>query len=238
MSGKLNVLGSYRHAYLLGSLLLLVLVHPFLVERLLGLALIDILLLVTLVTGILSCASSRWQLAIGVLLAAALEMVRWSAFILDHRGLLSAYPALGLLFFVYVTGLMANEIFRRTREVSADTVAGALSIYLLLGLVWSFAFALLEIAEPGSFSFGGGTTGPAGADFSRFIGFSFVTLTTLGYGNIVPTNPRADALTSTEALVGQIYLAVLVARLIAIQLHQARARRAGGRATNEDSTEE
>ncbi|MDB4433292.1 potassium channel family protein [bacterium] len=232
------MLGSYRHAYLLGSLLLLVLVQPFLGERLLGLALIDVFLIVTLVTSIVTCSTTRRQLVIGIALAAALEMARWSALISDHRVLLSSAPGLGLLFFVYVTALMLHEVFRKTREVSADTIAGALSVYLLLGLAWSFAYALLEIAEPGSFSFGGAGPDPTGPDFARFLGFSFVTLTTLGYGNIVPTNPRADALTSTEALVGQIYLAVLVARLIAIQLQQAYSRRTGERATNEDSTEE
>jgi hypothetical protein len=232
------VLERYRHAYLLASLLLLVLVQPFLGERLLGLALIDVFLIVTLVTCIVTCSTTRRQLVIGVVLAAALEVARWSTLISDHRALLSAHPGLGLLFFVYVTVLMAREIFGRARKVSLDTIAGALSIYLLLGLAWTFAYALLEIAVPGSFSFGGVAPGPQGSDFSRFLGFSFVTLTTLGYGNIVPTNPRADALTSTEALVGQIYLAVLVARLIAIQLQQAHARRAGERTADADTKEE
>lgn len=228
------MLQGYRHVYLLGSLFLLMLAYPFLGERLLGLALLDLLLIVTLATSILACATTRRQVAIGLVLAGALQIARWSVLITDHRGLLSAYPVLGLLFFGYVTGLMLGEVFRRMSRVSADTICGALSIYLLLGLVWSFGYALLEIAEPGSFSFGGAAASPHGADFARFIGFSFVTLTTLGYGNIVPTNPRADALTSTEAIVGQIYLTVLVARLVALHLHHARENRTGKDAASED----
>ncbi len=97
-----------------------------------------------------------------------------------------------------------------------NTSCGSLSVYLLLGLLWAFAFALLESAVPGSFS--GIERGMGFTDYKRFFGFSFVTLTTLGYGNVVPLTPRADALAVAEAIVGQIYLTVLVARLVALNL--------------------
>jgi hypothetical protein len=100
--------------------------------------------------------------------------------------------------------------------VTIETICAALAVYLFLGLIWVFAYNLLEVVEPGSFSFGAG--GDDESPFSRFIGFSFVTLTTLGYGNISPMNPRADALSYTEAIIGQIYLTVLVARLVAMEL--------------------
>ena len=83
----------------------------------------------------------------------------------------------------------------------------------------AFAYALLESLVPGSFTIGGEPT-PADARFDRYIGFSFTTLTTLGYGTIVPTNPRADALTSLQAIAGPVYLTIVIARLVAIQVGQ------------------
>ena len=59
---------------------------------------------------------------------------------------------------------------------------------------------------------------PNAAHFDRFLGFSFVTLSTLGYGNIVPLTPRADAMATSEAVTGQIYLTVMVARLVAMHM--------------------
>jgi hypothetical protein len=221
------VLSGYRHATLLAALVLLLLVRPFLGERLLGLALVDLLLMLTLVSSVLACAANRRQAAIGLVLAALMVLASWADLISEDAALLSVFPGLGLVFFGYVTFLMLRTVFLSTRRVSADTICGALSVYLLLGLVWTFAYALLELAQPGSFTLGGPGSSPDAQHFERFMGFSFVTLTTLGYGNIVPTSPRADALATMEAIVGQIYLTVLVARLVALQLTQAGARRSG-----------
>jgi voltage-gated potassium channel Kch len=57
-----------------------------------------------------------------------------------------------------------------------------------------------------------------GHSFERFIGFSFVTLTTLGYGNVVPLTPRGEAVATAEAVAGQLYIAVLLARFVAIDI--------------------
>ncbi|MEM7622882.1 MAG: ion channel [Planctomycetota bacterium] len=103
----------------------------------------------------------------------------------------------------------------------------AVSVYLLIGLIGASSYALLEFAAPGSFRFGDtGESRDTGDDrFERFLDYSFTTLTTLSYGNIAPASPRADALASLQAVVGQVYLAVVIARLVAIEVSQ---RFAGG----------
>jgi hypothetical protein len=117
-----------------------------------------------------------------------------------------------------VTALVLSDVFQQGDRVSSDTIYGALAGYLLLGVTWTFAFSLLESLQPGSFSGMAPEAGGASASIRQFVGYSFVTLTTLGYGNIVPTNARADALAIWEAIVGQVYLTVLVARLVALNL--------------------
>jgi voltage-gated potassium channel Kch len=214
------VLSAYRHAYLLASLLLLILVRPFVGEQVLGLALLNIFLLATLATCVLTCSVNRIQVGLGLGLTAALLITNQLHDITGHPALGTASSALGLVFFGYITSGMLRHLFLHTRRVSADTICGALSVYLLMGVAWAFAYALLELAEPSSFSFGAAATGRED-DFARFLSFSFVTLTTLGYGDVVPVTPKGNSLATTEAIVGQIYLTVLVARLVAIHLRHS-----------------
>ncbi len=208
--------GPHRHAYLLATLLLMLLVSPFLRQRIAGIPVLEILLFVTLVSSVLAGAVRRRQRLIGFALVGAAQLAALAQHASSEPILDAVRPLLGLAFFAYVASLLLRRIFVETSRVTIETICGALAVYLFLGLIWVFAYSLLEIVEPGSFTVGVGDTG--GSPFSRFIGFSFVTLTTLGYGNISPMNPRADALAYTEAIIGQIYLTVLVARLVAMEL--------------------
>ena len=118
-----------------------------------------------------------------------------------------------------VAGALLRSLFAQDRRVDADSIYGAISVYLLAGLIWAMAFALLEKHEPGSFRFPDGETA---ATFEGFLGFSITTLTTLGYGDVVPTTPRAYALTNCEAIAGQFYLAIVIARFVALHLANTR----------------
>ena len=135
-----------------------------------------------------------------------------------------AVPALGVIYWALTAFLILRRILVRTSRVTADTVNGAICVYLVMGLGWSHAYALLEAVHPGSFELGGGVA-LEGAHyvFERFIGFSFVTLTTLGYGNVIPLTPKSEALAVAEAITGQLYLAVLLARLVAMEIVGRRA---------------
>jgi hypothetical protein len=98
-------------------------------------------------------------------------------------------------------------------------IAAAIVVYMFLGLLWTGAYSTLELLQPGAFAIPAGFSGPA----TRHLGFfSFTTLTTLGYGDVTPVSPMAQSLATLEALIGQIYLAVLIARLVGI--HTARSR--------------
>lgn len=122
-----------------------------------------------------------------------------------------------VLFYVYMTLSVLRHVLRED-EVDADTIAGSICIYLLLGMIWAMMFAFVEEMEPGSFQLAF-QDGPLSADgitphFTFFLYFSFTTLTTLGYGDILPMTPASHSLTTLEVIAGVLYIGAFVARLI------------------------
>ena len=109
-----------------------------------------------------------------------------------------------------------------TKTIDAELIAAALCLYLLMGLLGGEIFLLLEALAPGSFA-GSSLTqvvSPSGkAEIFQY--FSFTTMTTLGYGDITPQTPVAMAFCQVEAILGQLFIAVLVARLVGIQVAQS-----------------
>ena len=110
-----------------------------------------------------------------------------------------------------------------SKEVTMDTIAGSLCAYLLLGFAFASIYALIDIVAPASFisSIPGkeGLIDLASSDLDR-IYFSFVTLLTVGYGDIVPASPPAKLTTIIEGFIGQVYLVVLIARLVGMHVTQ------------------
>ena len=97
-------------------------------------------------------------------------------------------------------------------EVSANRLVGAVCVYLLLGVIWAFAYTLLDLLSPGSFQGFSPLDDPYWD--SEWLYFSFVTMTTLGYGDILPVSAMARALAYLQSVTGQFYVAVLVAGLV------------------------
>lgn len=128
-----------------------------------------------------------------------------------------------LVFLAYVFGGIVHRVLSE-RDVTLDTIAGAACAYVLLGLVFGQVFVLIEIFAPGSFeipsSFVVGHEGDVRAALTYF---SLTTLTTVGYGDIHPSVPGVGALAVTEAIVGQLYLAIMVARLVGLHLAAPRS---------------
>ncbi|HET6898706.1 MAG TPA: potassium channel family protein [Vicinamibacteria bacterium] len=126
-----------------------------------------------------------------------------------------------LLFLVVV---LAKTL--RAGPVTFHRIQGAIAAYVLLGMIWAYAYALLALLRPGAFS---GAVNPTDGPRAWFY-FSFVTLTTVGYGDVLPVHPVARSLAILEAVTGPLYLAILVARLVSQTAAPAgNAATAGGR---------
>jgi hypothetical protein len=116
------------------------------------------------------------------------------------------------LFFAFITISIFIEIMR-TREFMADTLSGAVSVYLLIGISFGQLYDLVETLHPGSFTAGLLDDGSS-PGWTLLIFYSFMTLTTVGYGDISPATDATRSLAILESTIGVLYVAILIARLI------------------------
>jgi voltage-gated potassium channel len=141
---------------------------------------------------------------------------------LPGRLLLVAAHLLAASFFAFALYRILRAIL--SKSASADAIFGAVCGYLLLGIIWSLLYSAVETAFPGSFSLPaqkGGDAVAARPDRGTLGYYSFITLATVGYGDVTPTTPLARTLAWIEAVAGQFYLAVLVAGLVGFKVTQA-----------------
>jgi len=187
----------------------------------------DILSMVALAMILISIKSLkiekswRWAaLVLGFLFFAIIVFVRY----FEHHFLV--YTILALLF-IYFTGafLLAVKHVLFEGDIDENKIIGSLSLYLLIGLIWSVIYLFLLIVDPSSFSGVEITNWQEG--FSRVAYYSFVTLTTLGYGDILPTNHIAEFFVYLEAVFGVFYMAIIVSSLIALRLDAIQQKRKG-----------
>lgn len=215
----LAAVSEHRFLYLLLSLLALAVIFPLLGEMRWLRVVLEILLLAAFIAGVMSTITHRRRLVIVSTFGTIFLITRWSGYLTGIATLDSLSFALGALFFGYVAATLILYIFADRERVDADLIYGAISVYLLLGVAFGFAYLTLDALAPGSFvDFQVVAASPEAA--RQFIYFSFVTLTTLGYGDITPQSSQAGVLAYVEAITGQIYLAVLVARLVGVHIAQ------------------
>lgn len=141
---------------------------------------------------------------------------------IDYFPFIDLYPQLpsrvaGVVFFVVVAYELLTDILSKQSHVDMALIYGALSVYLLIGMAFAWAYEAIYLVYPDSFS---GFTAQE-SHLSSLDYFSFVTLTTLGYGDISPNNQLAGSMATLEAIIGQVYLTVLVARLVGMQISQS-----------------
>jgi hypothetical protein len=177
-----------------------------------------------LVASVVSIEKRPTHLAVAVLLG-AIVMGLWIAeLVVSSEQLEVARDLSAIAFFGHIVWTMLVFVLT-TRRVTFNTICASLCIYLLLGLTWALAYSVEDLLNPNAFTWtiAGRPTMPlrVGKGDTGVLYFSFATLTTLGYGDIVPTSPTSRVLATTEAITGQLYLAVLVARLVGLQISES-----------------
>ena len=123
-----------------------------------------------------------------------------------------------LIFFIGSFSTAAKQVLF-VGDIDSNKIIGSLSLYLLLGLIWTMIYLLLLAMDPAAFS--GVEAANWQQGFSRIAYYSFVTLTTLGYGDILPTNHVAEFFVYMEAIIGVFYMAIIVSSLISLRLSAA-----------------
>jgi len=144
-------------------------------------------------------------------------LATWVSHFVESPALSLIATVSGILFFAFMVVTILSFVLKQTR-VTPNVIYAAIVVYLSIAMMWGLIFILVEILQPGSINL---AQSQVKESPFQFFYYSFVTITTLGYGEITPTSDIARSLALLEAVIGQIYLVVLVARLVGIHIAQS-----------------
>lgn len=207
-----------RHLQLLIFLLLIFVASPFVVPYYYGPIILNIIAAVVLLSATYAVSRRRsffiFALSVSIL---SIALTFWLAAAPSFWLVIISHSTLVILITFFAVAVLSYVM--GSGKVTWDKIYGAVCAYLLFGYAWTFAYSVIEAAQPGSFV---SLTSPAPNDVvSRVMElryFSFVTLATVGYGDIVPHRPAARTLALLEAILGQFYLVALVGRLVGLHI--------------------
>jgi hypothetical protein len=208
-AAKLRV-GFFKYSVrkFLGALLLLLVVAPLLVDGAHGRFIVTVLVALVLILGVLAVGGRRRTLLVGTGLAGLVVSLRVATYLWPAWVSPVWMQSAGIVFVGYVGAHLLRFIMRAPR-VDSEVVCSGLAVYLLLGLLWTFLYIIESQVDPTAFA-----PGPIKGYTAAY--FSFITLCTVGYGDIVPLTHVARMLAVMEAITGTMYMAVLVARLVSL----------------------
>ncbi len=184
----------------------------------------DLMLAVVLVAALIETVRARRNAIVALVLGLPAVILRViSAFTADSPVMNTTLISVTGLFLGFLIWNLLQDLSKSGRPTS-ERIFGALCAYVFVGLLFALLFAHMEYRHPGSFSISQPMVASAAADeanlYPDFTYFSFVTLTTLGYGDITPVAKQARTLAWFEALIGQLYLAVMVAGFVALHISE------------------
>jgi hypothetical protein len=205
----------YSSIELLGSLIALFALTP-LVEDLPGGDFIEVCIMtVVLVSAMLAIGGHRRTLLIAGALLVPAVAGKWLNHLHPHLVPPHYFLGFGLAFMAFVVMHLLRFILRAA-HVNAEVLCAGISVYLIIGLIWTLTYVLVGKIAPDSFAFSGAADAKSGMTGFNAFYFSFVTLSTVGFGDVTPVSKIARTLATMEAITGTFYITVLIARLVAM----------------------
>ena len=188
---------------------------PFVEEVKGGDIIVSVLLSLVLISAVLAVASRRRTLVVAVLLMVPAIAGRWINHFRPDLIPPAVFLVAGLILIAFVVGNLLRFVLRAP-SVNTEVLCASISAYLMLGLMWTIAYWLVDQLTPGgAFSFNT-NAGPRSINGFNGFYFSFITLSTVGFGDITPVSRMARWLAAMEAMTGLLYVAVLIARLVSM----------------------
>jgi ion channel len=201
-----------RCSYLFFALLTLLIASPFTGDTSSGRTLIGVLNVAILATAVAAVARSKLWLVTALLLglpAVAFQVMAIQSGLFGYFALCWAFAG---LFYAFTLAHVLVYVLHRD-VMTADKLYGAVAAYVMIGIMWAFAFGVLQYFYPDAYVYQGTTKH---LDFHELLFFSFAVLTTAGFGDITPIANQARMLTILEAITGVMYVAILIARLTGV----------------------
>jgi hypothetical protein len=209
---------------ILGLIVAAFVLMPFFTEAALAAHLLRLAVELLLVLVVWRLGGHRRLLAVVAGIVVLNEVTEWLVALTPQPGLIVLSEACTLAFIATTAGFVAWTAWKQ-ESVGAENLIGAIAVYFLIGYLWATLFSLVEFGTPGSFSsicdpLPDGTVDcrPEIARFPQLTYFSFVTMTTLGYGDVVPLTRAAEGLAAMAAVSGQLFLAMVIGRLVSLYM--------------------
>ena len=213
-------LTSNRFLFLLIALIILLVGYPYMPDNQLGAFLGGMTSLLLLVASIFAVRTHKYALLGAIVLALIVIILSVWAFISGVRGD-PLVEASFFLFYALTTSVIFVEVIRE-REVTRNILIGIVCVYLLIGTAFATLYDFVETIFPGSFQFNTIDMADAPMRWRNLLYYSFTTLTTTGYGDVTPASTQAQSLSIIEGIIGVLFVAVFVARLIGMYNHRKR----------------
>jgi voltage-gated potassium channel len=216
-----------RHLLLLILLLMIFILSPFIVPYYYGPTILNVIAAAVILSATYAVSARKSFLIFALSLSGVSTVLTfWLAAAPSHWLVVTSHGTLVILISFFAIAILGYVL--RSGKVTADKIYGAVCAYLLFGYAWAFVYSLLEEVQPGSFT--SVTSMPADDIVGRVMQmryFSFVTLSTVGYGDIVPHTPAARTMALLEAMLGQFYLVALIGRLVGLHIVHGNSDRRG-----------
>ncbi|HMB75427.1 MAG TPA: potassium channel family protein [Kiloniellaceae bacterium] len=201
-----------RCTWLLAALVLLLLIYPAVDASNEASFMVALLNSVLLITAAFASGQGRRTLIVAFVFALPALALNWLWLVSSDRHVGLALLITMILFYGFSIGHVMAYVLR-PGPVSGNKLHGAMSAYIMVGIFWAFIYMLIELFLPGSFLNLGSDPPSTHLSWRQFVFFSFTTLTSTGYGSIVPIEGYAQSATILEQLAGVFFVAVLIARL-------------------------
>jgi hypothetical protein len=232
-----NRFHEYRHVWLLVTLCLLEVLYPITRSVYTGYRLLELFFVLVFIACVYAVANRRWFRIIALILVTPsllsfLSVAGFNIFADKAPLWLIWIRAVATLFILLFSGIVILGQVFRAKRINTDKVCGAVAVFMIFGAVWTTLYAMVLLASPDAIYFPEPVVEVSTAEaeasttegdhelenFHSLNYFSFVTLSTLGYGDIQPVSPIARMLAWVEAVFGQLYLAVLIGNIVGLQV--------------------
>ena len=212
-----------RYTALLIVIVAMMLVLPLLARDELALFSMKVAVSIILVFGIYVGRRLRRDLIVGAALGIPVLLGRWLPQYSTDIRMFLVIDILTAAFLLYITIMILSQVLS-ARRVTLDTISGAMCSYCLIGLAWAFVYRAMFVANPHAFVFAAGSfhifenNSRSEPQLMNFAYYSFATLTTTGFGDVTPAVGVSRGISVLEAVAGQFFLAILIARLVSLEI--------------------
>ena len=200
-------------------------IYPF-VDSDVGSLVMHFVFIIVLITGVMAVSRTpHWARLIAFIAVIGLGFRYWGH-VYPHSTLLIANLSIRAVLASMLIAVILMHVFRKSGPITHHRIAGSIAVYLLIGALFGYLYFIVCILDPGAFNLDISTLKDDPHKLmARLVYFSYITMTSVGFGDVTPISPVACTLSMAQALIGQLFPAILLARLVSLEIEDSHKRR-------------